>query len=50
MHNAQVNVIWPVGIFFSKEIHNTKLIKASLNWAALINGLKNKTVGSWMAI
>ena len=27
MHNAQVNVCWPVGIFFSKEIHNTKLIK-----------------------
>jgi hypothetical protein len=27
MHYPKVNACWPIGIFFSKEIHNTKLVK-----------------------
>jgi hypothetical protein len=27
MHNFKVDIIRPIGIFFSKEVHNTNLAK-----------------------
>jgi hypothetical protein len=27
MHNPNIDIIWPIGILFSKEIHNTNLAK-----------------------
>jgi len=27
MHNSQIDIIWPIGIFFSKEVHDANLAK-----------------------